>query len=227
MHLDPTTLDFLSGKTFSNGTQFALGNRGRAPRRFERLVELTRGKRVLHVGCCDHLDLIRDKVTQGVYLHQNLCRVATRCVGLDVNAAGVALLRELGFAETYTPEDMPAAVVDAEFDICLLADVIEHVGDVVSFLKSMRRYRFRELVVVTPNLFRLRNLFTAGELVNTDHRYWFSPYTLCKVIVDAGYRPQRVELCHGDHVSWRGALQARLLDLFPKYRDTLLVAAER
>lgn len=227
MQLDPTTLDFLSGKTFSNGARFDLGNAGRAPRRFERLIELTRGQRVLHVGCCDHLDLIRGKVAQGVYLHQALCREATRCVGLDVNAAGVALLRELGFPETYTPEDMPPEVVDAEFDICLLADVIEHVGDVVSFLNSMRRYRFRELVIVTPNLFRLRNLFSAGEVVNTDHRYWFSPYTLCKVVVDAGYRPKRVELCHSDFVSWRGALQARLTDLFPKYRDTLIVAAER
>ena len=221
MELDATTLDDLSGKTFSNGRRLDLGNRGRALRRFERLVAMTRGKRVLHVGCCDHLDLIRDKVEQGVYLHQNLCRVAAACVGVDVNVQGVALLRELGFADVYTPDEVP----EAEYDICLLADVIEHVGDVVSFLQSMRCYRFRELVVVTPNLFRLRNLLSSGEVVNTDHRYWFSPYTLCKVLVDAAYRPLQVELCHGDHVSWRGALLARLLDAMPKYRDTLIVTA--
>ncbi|MBP6778141.1 MAG: methyltransferase domain-containing protein [Piscinibacter sp.] len=221
MDLDPITLDALKGTTFSSGQRFDLGNRGRAPRRNERLLDLTRGRRVLHVGCCDHLDLIRDKVSQGVYLHQRLCQVASHCIGVDVNEAGVRLLHELGFAEVYTPQEMP----QAEFDVCLLADVIEHVGDVVSFLQSMRRYRFRELVVVTPNVFRLGNLLTTGEVVNTDHRYWFSPFTLCKVLVDAGYTPGRVELCHTDHVSWRGALKARLLDHAPKFRDTLIVVA--
>jgi len=221
MKFDPTTRDFLSGATFSNAHRFALGNAGRAPRRFERLADLTRDSKVLHVGCCDHLDLIRAKVAQGVYLHQNLCKVATRCVGMDTNGPGVAVLRDLGFPEVYLPDEVP----DDDYDICLLADVIEHVGDVVSFLASMRRYRFRQLVVVTPNAFRLRNFLSSGELINTDHRYWFSPYTLCKVLVDAGYAPQRLELCHSDHVSARGALLARVLDFLPKYRDTLIVAA--
>lgn len=223
MKLDPQTLDYLSGKTFSNGHRFDLGNRRPALRRFERLIQLCAGQRVLHVGCCDHLGLVRDKVAQGVYLHQHLCRAAAHCVGVDTNADGVALLRELNFPEVYLPDEVP----DNEFDICLLADVIEHVGDVVSFLRSMRRYRFRQIVVVTPNLFRLRNWLSTGEVVNTDHRYWFSPFTLCKVLVDAGYTPQSVELCHSDHVTARGALLARVLDWMPKYRDTLIVNAAR
>lgn len=221
MDLDATTLDALRGTTFSGGQRFGLGNRGRAQRRNERVLDLVRGQRVLHVGCCDHLDLIRSKVEQGVYLHQRLCEAASHCVGVDVNEAGIALLRGLGFAEVYTPHEVP----QTEFDVCLLADVIEHVGDVVSFLRSMRQYRFRELVVVTPNVFRLANVLSTGEVVNTDHRYWFSPFTLCKVLVDAGYVPRRVELCHTDHVTWRGALKARLLDFAPKFRDTLLVVA--
>jgi len=221
MKFDSVTRDFLSDKTFSNAHRFDLNNRGRAPRRFERLVAMSQGKRVLHVGCCDHLDLIRQKVAQNVYLHQNLCRVASRCVGSDISVPGVALLHELGFPDVFTPDEVP----DDAYDICLLADVIEHVGDVVAFLKSMRRYRFKELVVATPNLFRLRNFLSSGEVVNTDHRYWFSPYTLSKVLTDAGYDPQRVELCHSDYVSAKGALLARLLDFAPKYRDTLIVVA--
>jgi hypothetical protein len=221
MKFDSVTRDFLSDKTFSNAHRFDLGNQGRALRRFERLVELCRGKRVLHVGCCDHPELIREKVTQGVYLHQNLCRAASRCVGSDVSIPGVAQLRELGFPEVYVPDEVP----DDSYDICLLADVIEHVGDVVVFLESMRRYRFKELVVATPNLFRLRNFLSSGEVINTDHRYWFSPYTLSKVLADAGYQPQRVELCHSDYVTAKGAVLARILDFMPKYRDTLIVVS--
>jgi hypothetical protein len=223
MFLDPPTLDYLSGRRFSNGRRFAIDGRGHALRRQDHLVELARGRRVLHVGCCDHLELIRDKIAAGAYLHGRLCQVATRCTGIDTNAAGIAELRSLGFADVHVPEDTP----DAEYDVCLLADVIEHVGDVVSFLQSMRRHRFTELVIATPNGFRLRNFLSRGETVNTDHRYWFTPYTLCKVLVDAGYRPTRVELCHGDHASALGALYARALDFAPKYRDSLVVRAER
>lgn len=222
MDLGPKTLDYLHGRSFSNGHVFALGNRGRALRRAERLVQLSSGRRVLHVGCCDHLPLIREKVALGLYLHQNLCRAASHCVGVDTHAQGITLLRELGFPQVYQPDDAP----DLDYDICLLADVIEHVGDPVSFLRSMRRWRFRQLWVVTPNVFRWRNgLPGGGELINTDHRFWFSPYTLCKVLVDAGYEPVRVELCHGDHATWKGALAARVLDRFPRWREALLVQA--
>jgi 2-polyprenyl-3-methyl-5-hydroxy-6-metoxy-1,4-benzoquinol methylase len=226
MKFDTRTRDYLSGKTFSNAQRFDLGNAGRAPRRVERLMEICRGRRVLHVGCCDHLDLIRNKVAQGVYLHQNLCEVASQCVGMDISEPGVALLHELGFPEVYLPDDVPDDPAQAPFDICLLADVIEHVGDVVTFLKSMRRYRFKKLVIATPNAFRLRNVFSSGELINTDHRYWFTPYTLSKVLVDSGYTPQLLELCHSDYLSRKGALFARVLDFMPKYRDTLIATAD-
>lgn len=225
MDLSPDTLDHLHGRRFSNAKRFDLGNRGRAPRRADRLVELSRGQRVLHIGCCDHLPLIRDKVRLGIYLHQILCQAASLCVGIDTNVEGVALLHELGFPEVYTPDTAPAGALAVDYELCLLADVIEHVGDPVSFLRSMRRYRFERLVVVTPNAFRWRNSLPGGELINTDHRFWFSPYTLCKVLVDAGYEPERVELCHGDHASWRGTLAARVMDRFPRWRETLLVAA--
>lgn len=221
MKIDDPTLALLRGDRFSNGFRFDFERGGRPLRRFERLVEMARGRRVLHVGCCDHVELIESKLIQDRLLHRHLSRAALRCVGVDTNEQGVARLHELGFPQVFTP----AAVPDEDFDICLLADVIEHVGDVVAFLREMRRYRFGEILVVTPNLFRLRNFLSRGEVINTDHRYWFSPFTLCKVLVDAGYTPRRVELLHGDHVSWRGAALARVLDFAPKYRDTLLVSA--
>ena len=219
MNLGPDTLDYLHGRRFSNGRLFDLGNRGQAKRRSDRLVELARGKRILHVGCCDHLPLIAEKVRLGVYLHQKLCAVASHCVGIDTNGEGIALLRTMGFPEVYLPDDLPAA----DYDFCILADVLEHVGDPVSFLRSMRRYRFDRLVVVTPNVFRWRNCLAGGELINTDHRFWFSPYTLCKILVDAGFEPEKLELCHADHATWRGTLAARVMDFFPRYRETLLV----
>ena len=85
MDLNPETLDYLHGRRFSNGHDFKLVAPRRALRRSARMVELARGQRVLHVGCCDHLELIREKVELDLYLHQKLCRVAQHCVGVDIN----------------------------------------------------------------------------------------------------------------------------------------------
>ena len=221
MNFDQQALDYLSGKQFSNGYRLPIHLSSQAQRRNDRIVQLVQGKSVLHVGCCDHFDLIRTKVERGLYLHQILCQNASRCVGSDINRDGIALMHELGFPEVYTPDAVP----QESYDICLLADVIEHVGDVVSFLKSLRQYQFKELVVVTPNMFRARNFLSRGEIINTDHRYWFSPFTLSKVLTDAGYTPRRLELCHSDSTSWRGALLAKVLNHAPKYRDMLIVVA--
>jgi hypothetical protein len=55
----------------------------------------------------------------------------------------------------------------------------------------------RELVTTTPNVFRIQNLINtlrAREYINSDHRYWFSPYTLAKVLSQAGYDDVEIDL---------------------------------
>ena len=30
------------------------------------------------------------------------------------------------------------------------------------------------------------------EVINSDHRYWFTPYTISKILVSAGYNPEKI-----------------------------------
>ena len=30
------------------------------------------------------------------------------------------------------------------------------------------------------------------EIINSDHRFWFTPYTITKVLVSAGYNPEKI-----------------------------------
>ena len=30
------------------------------------------------------------------------------------------------------------------------------------------------------------------EIINSDHRFWFTPYTIAKVLVSAGYNPEKI-----------------------------------
>ena len=88
-----------------------------------------------------------------------------------------------------------------------------------------KAHRFDTLVVAAPNAFRLRNFLSGGEPINTAHRDRFTPYTLCRVLTDAGDALPHVKLCHTDCVSRKGAWAARVLDYMAKYRDTLIVSA--
>ena len=212
MDLSPNTLDFLHGRRFSAARGFALDRRTHGERRSERLAELLHGLRLLHVGCCDQLPLLRDKLSAGTFLHAILCRVATQCVGVDARADGLQLLRDLGFADTFLPDQVPQEPQDPPFDVCLVANALEYQANPAAFLAGLRRYRFRHLLVVVPNGLSWRHALPLREVVNTEQRLSFTPYTLCKVLVDAGYEPERVELTHGDFATWKGALAARLAD---------------
>jgi 2-polyprenyl-3-methyl-5-hydroxy-6-metoxy-1,4-benzoquinol methylase len=223
--LDEQTWNYLNGAAFSNGGSFTAGSGGVVARN-DLIAELSRGMRVLHVGCADHAPLIAAKRADGVYLHDRIAHEAASVTGLDVDERALDDMRRLGITDLYTPSTLPA---DRTFDLVVAADVIEHVSDVGRFLRALAVHD-APVLVTTPNALRLRNrrLWTT-ELVNTDHRYWFSPYTLAKSLVEAGLMPTTfwytdvARLTRGDLLRpWEALLKRR----FPLCRDGLAVMSE-
>lgn len=183
MQRNPTVDSYLTGRTFSNSGKFRVG---RAPfiDRTTLITEVARGKRVMHLGCADHLALIQQKRADGSYLHDRIAEVAEHLVGVDTNAAALAEMRAAGIDDLYLPEDLPPSL---QFDLVVAPDVIEHVGNVEDFLKYAGSFGC-PVLITTPNALGMDNRTRVrSELVNTDHRYWFSPYTLARSIVAAGF----------------------------------------
>lgn len=62
----------------------------------------------------------------------------------------------------------------------------------MGFLKSLKKglgNNARELIVTAPNAIRwekFKNLRKGIECINSDHRYWFTPYTLAKIVLETG-----------------------------------------
>lgn len=224
MILDQQTWSYLNESEFSNGAAFAAGS-GAVIARNDLITDLVRDKHVLHVGCADHGPLIEAKRANGTYLHDLIANSAKTLTGVDVNESALAEMRRLGIAELYTPDTLPA---DRAFDLVVAPDVIEHVHDVNRFLRSVAGYG-APVLITTPNAMRLRNRrLWKEEIVNTDHRYWFSPYTLAKSLVDAGLTPKSfwytdvAKLTRGALVRpWELILKRR----FPLCRDGLAVLA--
>jgi len=217
MLIDKTTENYLLGKELSNGAFFNVPS-DYVYERNQLLANLVKNKKVLHLGCADHVSLIAQKRKHGRYLHDLLVGSGSKVIGADVNLDALREMTALGIQDLYHIDEIP---FDIDFDIVLVPDVIEHVGDVQNFLSDLQRFKC-PVVVTTPNAFRIANrLQFRSELVNTDHKYWFSPYTLAKTVVDAGYEIEK--FYYTDALPLRQPFRSLIKRLYPLTRDGLLV----
>ena len=200
-HIGP----YLEGARFSETLVVRItgGYRGRRDR-ISLLEEMARDRRVIHIGCVDHLEVLEEKITAGIWLHGRLLAVSRRCVGIDIDRAGIERLRELGIPDVIAADvtrTMPPEVTAEEWDLIVLGEVLEHVDDPVGFLSAIRsglEGRAAQIVVTVPNALSVTNalwMIRGREVINSDHRFWFTPYTLAKVMTRAGIEPALFALC--------------------------------
>lgn len=235
MRFDQNVNPFLKGQRFSNGLSVQIAAAGTAvAERMDVVTRLSAQKTVLHVGFADHLDLIDRKRARGVWLHDRLRRVAKRCVGVDTNAAAVGHLIASGLDDVYchdiVEDAVPQQLMLVDWDLVVLGEMLEHTDNPVTFLKNVREKfgaRTKAIALTVPNAFAYDNLRAAmrhQEVINTDHRYWFTPYTLGKVCVRAGWSPVEFFMCEPFAVSSR--VRRALLRRMPALCETLVMIAE-
>jgi hypothetical protein len=219
MKLDNRTSEYLDGKNLSNGAEFVI-DKSALWSRNDLLQELALDKKVLHYGCADHVALILSKRAAGTYLHDLLHAKAETLVGVDLNVEALNEMKKLDIDNLYHPDDLP----HVKFDIVMIPDVIEHVSDVGTFLSNLRKIDAKHFVFTTPNAYRIRNrLSFRTELINTDHKYWFSPYTLSKCLNDSGFLIK--EIFYTDSLSKKQPIRNIIKINYPLSRDGLLAIA--
>lgn len=155
------------------------------------VIERSRGKRVLHVGCVD-AGLLHERFARGELMHQKLAAVAGELWGVDVDADGIAFLAAQGFSNLLAgdicePETL-RQLCDRPFELIIASEVLEHLANPGAFLKAARqlmRPGLTELIVTIPNAFGVNTLLwmlRGVELVHPDHNYWFSYHTATTLI---------------------------------------------
>lgn len=157
--------------------------------------KLVEGKTVLHIGCTDHKELIDIKIRKNEYLHIKLMEHAKILHGIDINKEAIDYLKhKYNITNIYycDPTQMKVSSILNCYDIILIPEVIEHILDLGSFLKSVKKFMSPKslLVIGTPNSFKLHNLFTllkGYEEVNPDHKYYFSYSTLKHLLEESGF----------------------------------------
>ncbi len=200
------------------------------------LKELACHRRVIHIGAVDHKDSIDRKIQKGNWLHQHFMDVAQECIGIDINKEGIEYLKEhYGIEKIYYADvlqDDLSFLGSARWDIAFLPDVLEHIPDVFSFLQKFHS-RFKDhceyFALTVPNAFCLRNIvnaFKGIEKINSDHKYWFTPYTTGKLLSMAGFDVKEVHYVMRGLSKSKKKLEDRVKNIFfrakPCLRDTIV-----
>jgi len=235
MQFSPQDLSYLTGERFSAGYRLRLPHETGAMQERSALLEgLAKDRRIVHVGCLDHVPLIESRIAAGTWLHQRLTRASELCIGVDIDADGIDLVHALGFDNVRLCDlvrDPPLPeIVAGHWDYLVLGEVLEHIGNPVEFLAAIReKYAscVDRLVLTVPNAFHLDNLTRTlrnTEQINSDHRFWFTPFTLAKVAQSAGLEVLSYQLClHKPNIPRRRLLYRAMLRLFPLLRGTLVM----
>jgi len=196
-------LNFLEGTEFSNGLSYSPKFKELPLNRLKALTQITNNKRVLHVGCVDHEDIIAKKLKTNTWLHKLLTEVSAECLGIDTNCSGVEYIKTLGFSNAICAslDSSPVSeVTKSHWDFMLLGEILEHVGNPVNFLSSINnnyKNNVSRIIITVPNAFRFINFKRALmgiERINTDHRFWFTPYTLSKLLVLSGFSIEYISM---------------------------------
>lgn len=142
------------------------------------LTKFLAGKRVLHIGYADWP--ITDVHAN---LHVVLDAVCVQLDGVDPHDEADAAIRPYVTGELYRH----MGEVTGSYDVVLIPEVIEHVGNFEEFFAQVDGVDFKTALVTVPDAYscmqRHFDLVRRGkeetffEVVHPDHNCWFTPYT--------------------------------------------------
>jgi len=236
MRLDKNIIQYLTGEKFSSGCYFQLKGEFNERSRLTYMQKVVRNATVLHIGCVDHTpEKVKRKLKRGIWLHKLLMDSASLCAGVDINEPGIKFLSgEMNLPDVYCgdilTDDIPG-VNDREWDYVVLGEILEHVDNPVQFMKILRQRPGLEkatFLITVPNAFHYKNFKKAlkqYEDINSDHRYWFTPYTLSKVLVRAGYNVDEIELTQDQAFTLSRPVPYFLLNRYPLLRAKVVALA--
>jgi len=199
IQFEKEVIPYLTGDKFSNALNVEIKELFAENQRVELIKNLCINKKVIHVGCVDHLPLIEDKIGKNTWLHKIITDVSTETIGIDINKEGIdylsAKLKINNVIHADIISDEIPEVSNKKWDYMILGEIVEHVDNPIHFLNKIKeKYQdiVGQIIITVPNILvknRLKLMVdNSAELINTDHRFWFTPYTLTKVMYQAGFR---------------------------------------
>ena len=231
---------FISGEYFNTDFNFSIPGEYCDDGRLELIANICCKKRILHVGCTDHVLVIKNKVKEKKWLHSIIEAKADLLIGVDISRDGVieakkftsTIIKQMDVTHKWYPE-----LNDMKFDLAVFGEIIEHLDNPVSFLQSfneMSKGHVDDILVTVPNAWKIRGILHTirynSELINTDHRFWFTPFTITKVLYRSGWRVKQIIYVDGDIKRKKGISNLILRNILkrkPYLAGNIVIQAER
>jgi hypothetical protein len=203
MKLEPQILKYLKGDAFQTSLFVDIGKtKHRIISRESAITEMIRNQNVIHIGCSDHIPVIKQKISNNTWLHKLITDNSKNCIGIDIDSDSIDFIKkETGFQNVFHGDilnDNFEIINEKYWDYVVFGEIVEHLDNPVNFLKVFKeRYgeKVSKFIITVPSLYNLhqfKNMMNYLEIINSDHRFWFTPYTIAKVLVSAGYNPEKI-----------------------------------
>jgi hypothetical protein len=146
--------------------------------RDDEILEICRGKRVLHIGAADS-PYTCAKFDSNLLLHKRLSTVTTELLGIDLDADAADWLNHQGLPEIRVMDMNDIASLEFRPQVIVFGETIEHVVNIGTCLATLKSCMNAEtlLLISTPNCFHLRfasMVLRNYEDVHDDHKVGFS-----------------------------------------------------
>lgn len=199
---------YLAGHRLSVGIGYHHNENRDYSTRVEKIIDIIGNtSNLIHLGCCDHKELIPKRIKLHEWLQMILEENANEVIGIDINSEAVEYCRnQLGKKNMYC-FDMVMEIEETRkclkknrqhWDYIIAGEIVEHLDNPVEFLSVLYENYYDlidKIIITVPNAFYFDNFRGAWhnyELINSDHRYWFTPYTIAKVLTIAGFHVEQV-----------------------------------
>lgn len=177
--------------------------------RCQYIARLANGRKVLDVGVVEHYAEASQKKE---WLHEHVRRAASSCLGVDILGDGIRNLREHGYRVICA--DITQTLLDETFDLIVMGDIIEHVGNPGALMKNaaLMLDKGGRLIITTPNPWYLnpilKNVFEGQPFSDSaDHVTWVDPGTIAEMGLRAGLA---LDCYAGIRMQHSGSLLSRL-----------------
>jgi SAM-dependent methyltransferase len=203
------------------------------------MVELTKGPRVLHVGCVNH-ETPKTAGEMTHWAHGALINAGFSVLGTDIIRDSLQRMANDGLEVAYLDaQSIPPS--GEKFDTIFAGELIEHLENPGLFLRGClpRLKPHGRLVLSTPNvrspLYALHFLKTGGKTAHPEHCAWYDEPFLRQLLERCGYKIVRFEYLDdfrpeiSESRSYKTYIAAwsRIRRFLPKrYRSNMVVWAE-
>lgn len=195
--------------------------------RMDYILNLCRGKRVLHLGCAN-FPFTRQELDNGTLVHAEIEKVAADLYGIDLSDEAIQLLKMHGYqnlaAANIEELEYKNPFGEVDFDIVLAGEIIEHLSNPGAFLdgtKTLLKRPSARLVLTTVNAYCAHRfaftLLTGREAVHFDHVYYFSHSTLTELLTRHGYEVEEFSFYWAPYVKKVNRPRRRLLCWFDRF----------